>query len=181
MLKMCLSGVPLVLDLHQTHCATPPLAVVPRSGEHFDESLKLGVEVLVTGASTLYEGAMLTDWVDRNGGLGLTFETGEADSSDAEEFAFHLTRDGVFGIRPRAVRRAREFAVNHPVRAPFSGGEWVRPVGNGTAFCAGEVLWRSESDSWEAPEDGVLLLPHTGVNEGDVLAVLARDEGWYER
>ena len=123
---------------------------------------------------------MLTDWVDRNGNLGLTFETGEADHPEAFDFAFHLVRDAVLGLRSRPARRARKLAVVGPIRAPFSGGKWTRQVGNGSACSAGEVLWSGAEGEWSPQENGVLLLPHHGVDKGEVLAVMARDEGWYE-
>ena len=69
------------------------------------------------------------------------------------------------------------FDVDHLIRAPFTNGRWLKPVGNGTRVTRGEVLVRSDHEQLKSPGDGVLLLPHEGVKQGGVQAVFALDLG----
>ncbi len=170
-------GTPRVLlDIHQTHCDTPPLAVVKDTPAHLAFARALGLRTAVVDAARIYGTTMLADWVDAAGGLGVTLESGRADSSEAEVAAR--------AVVDRAMARdwdpgatIRVYAVRAVMRAPWSGFRFVRPLGNGSPVRAHELLAERDGQRLCAPADGVVLLPHEDVDEGDPAAVFAFDRG----
>jgi succinylglutamate desuccinylase len=170
-------GEPRVcLDVHQTHCDTPPLAVVRETPAHLAFARALGLGLAVVGAGRIYGQTMLADWVDARGGLGLTLESGRADSEEADRAAravvsrlIHRDWDAGSAIRVYAVRAV--------LRAPWSGFRFTRDLGNGSPVRSGEVLAERSGGLLRAPADGVVLLPHVDVAEGAPAAVFAEDRG----
>jgi hypothetical protein len=176
------------LDVHQTHCDTPPLAVVRDTPAHLAFARALGLGVAVVDAGRIYGQTMLADWVDARGGLGLTLESGRADSEEAD----HAARSVVARLVHRdwdAGPAIRVYAVRAVLRAPWSGFNFTRDLGNGSPVRAGEVLAERSGGALRAPADGVVLLPHADVAEGAPAAVFAEDRGqvavdhsaWQER
>ena len=90
-LKGAFAGVDRLLDIHQTACETPPLAVAPNTEPHREATRGLGLGVLVAAADRLYGGGMLSEWVDREGGLGLAVETGRKGTPEALNVARQVT------------------------------------------------------------------------------------------
>ncbi|MDP6942672.1 MAG: succinylglutamate desuccinylase/aspartoacylase family protein [Myxococcota bacterium] len=175
-LRGALGRPAVLLDIHQTHCDTPPLAVVRDTPAHLALARALGLETAVVDADRIYGSTMLADWVDAAGGLGLTIESGRADSDEAKEAALRVVR--------RAIRRdwdpgaqIQVYAVRSVLRAPWPGLRFHRDLGNGSPVRAGEVLATRDGETLCAPDDGVLLLPHEDVAQGDPAAVFAFDRG----
>ena len=170
-------GEPAVcLDVHQTHCDTPPLAVVRDTPAHLALARALGLRVAVVDAGRIYGATMLADWVDARGGLGLTLESGRADSEEAEVAAR--------AVVTRLIERdwdpgadIRVYAVRAVLRAPWSGFHFQRALGNGSPVRSGEVLAERSGEVLHAPADGVVFLPHTDVDQGAAAAVFAEDRG----
>ena len=165
-----------LLDIHQTHCDTPPLAVVKDTAAHLAFARALGLRTAVVDARRIYGDTMLADWVDAQGGLGVTLESGRADSRDAAHAAQAvvdraMTRDWDAGASIRV------YAVRAVLRAPWSGLRFLRDLGNGSPVRADEVLAERDGAVLRAPADGVVLLPHDDVAEGDAAAVFAEDRG----
>jgi len=177
LLRQMLGSVKRLLDIHQTHCDTPPLAVTRLDGAHLKLVAQLNLKTAVVGVDKIYRDSMLSDWVDERGGIGITIESGRADTEEAFQVGYEaalrmLRKDWA------AVGVVRVFDVDHLIRAPFTNGRWSRPVGNGTEVEKGEVLVQSGERQLKSPGKGVLLLPHEGVEEGGVQAVFALDRGW---
>ncbi|MGB0592313.1 MAG: succinylglutamate desuccinylase/aspartoacylase family protein [Myxococcota bacterium] len=182
-------GEPVVcLDVHQTHCETPPLAVVRNTPAHLAFARALGLHVAVVDAGRIYGATMLADWVDAQGGLGLTLESGRADSEEAEVAARSVVNRLVHrDWDPGATIRV--YAVRAVLRAPWADFNFTRELGNGSPVRANEVLAERSGAVLRAPADGVVLLPHADVAEGAPAAVFAEDRGqvavdhraWQER
>lgn len=175
-LKSFLEGTNVLLDVHQTHCETPPLAVIQDSPAHLAMARALGLSVAVVDAQKIYGPTMLADWVDARGGLGLTLESGRVGTAEAKEVAA--------GVMRRLVRREwdlgpsiRVYAVHSVMRAPFDGLNFMRSLGNGSPVSAGEVLAEKGELRLRAPGDGVVLLPQREVRQGAVAAIFAEDRG----
>jgi succinylglutamate desuccinylase len=175
-LKKWIQGTRVLVDLHQTHCPTPPLAVIHESPAHLSFAAALGLEVAVVGVEKIYAGTMLADFVDRSGGLGVTVETGEADTAEAFQAGMDVARALFYG-RDLAKPSLRVFDVDHVIRAPFSEAEFVRTLGNGSPVRAGEVLALKGDEKVFSPGNGVVLVPHEKVLKGAALAVFAHDRG----
>ena len=177
-LKEALRGVDRLLDIHQTSCETPPLAVGPDTGAHRLAARALGLEVLVTAAGALYGGGMLAEWVDREGGLGLTVETGRKGTTFALAMARDLALRFLFpdDTRPGSptVRVYRlELAVPAP-RAPLS---FRRELGNTTPVSEGEIIGASPDGPLVIPWTGAVFLPREEAAPGEPCLLLARDLG----
>ena len=166
----------VLLDLHQTHCDTPPLAVVRDTPAHLALARALGLGTAVVDARRIYGDTMLADWVDGQGGLGLTIESGRVGSRESVEAAKGvvdrlLSRDWDPGATIHV------YAVRAVLRAPWSGLRFKRALANGSPVARGEVLAERDGALLLAPADGVVLLPHDAVDEGAAAAIFAEDRG----
>ncbi len=166
----------LLIDIHQTHCPTPPLAVVADSPAHLALSRALGLDMAVVGATRIYGPSMLSDWADSLGGIGITVESGLAYSEEAYVAAHHVV-DRALKHRWDPGESIRVFDVQCAIQAPWEGLRFHRTLGNGSPVQAGEVLAERDGQVLKAPGDGVLLLPHEDRPVGTPTAVFALDRG----
>ena len=86
-LRRHLEEANFLADLHQTHHPIPPLAVLRDSPKHFDLAARAGVGMAVLGAERIYGDTLLADFVNRQGGVAITLETGQAGTTEACDVA----------------------------------------------------------------------------------------------
>jgi len=176
LLRQSLEEANLLLDIHQTHCPTPPLAVVPYTSEHLALVAAIGLSVAVVGTGDIYGDTMLSDWVSRRGGVGITIESGQADTPEALSAA----RDTAHGFLKMDKETSVEntvsvYQVEEVVPAPGNGLRYHRVLGNTDTVVSGEVLGMHEEGSFSAPRDAAVFLPREGVNKGAACLILARE------
>lgn len=176
-LVQALRGVVRLLDIHQTSCASPLLAVVPDDPRHVRAALALGVEVVVTGVSDIYGGTTLGEWIDRAGGLGLTIETGRKGTAAALEAARMVATRFIAGA-PAAGGRVKVYELSHTLASPGPGLRFVRELGNTSPVAQGEVLARWDGGELRADLDGAAFLPRPHATPGSPCVILAHDRGW---
>ena len=179
-LREALRGVELLVDLHQTTCTTPPVAVAPDSDSHLRFAAALGVQNLVTGMASLYGGTMLSEWVDAQGGIGLTVETGQKGSAEAEGAAYEIIRRFLTAgsSAPRTAGRIRVYRFAAPLPCPGPGLRFTRRLGNTSRIRQGEVLGTWDGGELCAAADGSVFLPREDAPEGAPCLLLTQDEGW---
>ena len=176
LLRHALQSTKVLVDIHQTHCDTPPLAVVKETPAHLAFARALGLRVAVVDAERIYGPSMMADWVDSEGGLGITLESGRSGTIEARHAAEALVdrlvrRDWEFGATIRV------YAVREILRAPWHDFTFARSYGNGSPVAAGEVLGEAHGETLRAPAEGVLLLPRARADKGAPAAVFAEDLG----
>jgi predicted deacylase len=175
-LREHLAEASLLMDIHQTHCPTPPLAVVPHTDQHLALVAALGLSVAVVGTGEIYGETMLSDWLTRRGGLGVTIESGQADTPEAllaarEAAGRFLTLDAKTPVSGKV----SVYEVEEVVPAPGNGLRYHRVLGNTDAIAAGEVLGVYEKGEFSAPRDATIFLPREGVPTGAACLILARE------
>jgi len=166
-IQRALTGVSVVLDIHQTHRAIEPCAVCPPTAAHLQLASRLGAVQAVTGAERLYGSKMLTDWVNAQGQMGLTLETGQSGDESA------------FLVAEKAVRRLlhpsedfqpaqplRVWRVLEPLLAPGPDYVFVRDFINGSLVREGELIATSGPKELRASADGAIFLPRLGQKSG---------------
>lgn len=179
-LRAELAAVRRLVDLHQTACPTPPLAVGPSDPDHLAFAAALGLEVVVAGVEEVYGGAMVSEWIDRRGGLGLAVETGAKGTPEALAVAREVARRLVSGARAEPGAKVRVYQVEEALPSPGPGLRFLRPLGNTSPVRAGEVLGISASGEVRVPRDGAVFLPRESALPGEPCLLLARDLGWVE-
>ena len=171
-IKKNLTGMEIVLDLHQTHLAIDPCAVCPDTPEHLHLARQLGAHQAVTGATTAFLGGMLIDWANRQGALALTLETGQVGDPRSRKAASAAVEALISGqSTPR-----RDFSIwklVEPLKAPGEDYRWSQDWQNGSRISPGTVVATSSSGTLCATVDGALFLPKLGVEPGDVCALQA--------
>ncbi|MCP4873636.1 MAG: hypothetical protein GY898_33535 [Proteobacteria bacterium] len=102
-LRKWLKPVDALLDLHQTVSPSPPLAVIRDTPDHLTEVSRMGLQMALVGSEAVYGGSMLTNLIDRSGGVGLLVETGVRGGKRTLEQA--RPRPSASSPRPRATAR----------------------------------------------------------------------------
>ena len=138
-LRSALGRPRLLLDVHQTHCDTPPLAVVKDTQAHLALACALGLDTAVVDAGRIYGDTMLADLADAGGGLGLTIESGRIGAPESLEAASSAVSRALLG-EWRGGASIRVYAVRSVLRSPWDGLRFLRALGNGSPVRAGEVL-----------------------------------------
>jgi predicted deacylase len=181
-LRAIVEGATRLLDLHQTHCETPPLAVVTNTPLHLEMVARLGLEIAVVGTDVVYGPCMIADLVNRHGGVGITVETGRADSSEALAVGREVARrfltlesNPLESLRPVWVLELVE-----AVECPGAGLRFRRELGNTSRLEAGEVWADWEGGELRAPRDVVVFLPREGAPPGRSCALFAEDRGLFQ-
>lgn len=176
-LKAALEGVERLVDLHQTACHSPALAVCPADPEHLSLAADVGVPIVVSGVEQVYGDGMLSYWVDRQGGVGLTIETGKKGTVKALETSWQIVERLVLNL-PSHVRRMRHYELVEAVVAPADDVKFTRILANTSPVHDGEILGYADGWPITAPADGALFLPRPGANEGEPCALFGIDRGW---
>lgn len=179
-LRGALEGVQRLLDLHQTSCETPPLAVGPATDAHVNETARLGLGILVSGVEAIYGGGMLSEWVDRRGGIGLAVETGRKGTQASLHVARDVAQRFLAGVPHEPTGPVRVYEIQEPLFAPAPGLRFVRALGNTTPVMAGEVLGTTDGSPLRAPGDGAIFLPREIQDTKRPCLLFARDLGFRE-
>jgi len=180
-LRGFVEGTSRLLDLHQTHCDTPPLAVIAYTREHLLLTSRLGLEFAVVGTDRVYGPCMLADLVNRRGGIGITVETGRADSEEALEVGRDIARRflTLSSLPLETLQPVRVLELEESVPCPGPGLRFLRPLGNTSRLEAGEVWAEWDGGELRAPRDVVVLLPHEDVDPGRPCILFAADRGLF--
>jgi succinylglutamate desuccinylase len=167
LLKKVLSGVDLVLDLHQTHRPIAPCAVCPASPEHLALAGQLGAVQAVTGTQALYGDRMLTDWVNAQGHLGLTLEAGQIGDALSYQTAKEAVRRLLLpeAMRPKPTSLKR-WKVIGTLPAPGSNYTFAKNWFNGSPVTKGQLIATSTEGDLFATTDGAIFLPWLGQRPG---------------
>ncbi len=180
-LRTLVEGAARLIDLHQTHCDTPPLAVVSDTPAHLQLVARLGLEIAVVGTDRVYGACMIADLINRLGGIGITVETGRAETPEA----FTNGRDVVqrfltLDSSPlESLKPVRVLELAEAVPCPGPGLRFRKALGNTSRLKAGEVWAEWEGGELVAPRDVVVLLPHDDVAPGRACALFATDRGLF--
>jgi predicted deacylase len=178
-LKEHLAHADLLLDLHQTSCSTPPVAVVHDSPEHLRVAAALGVTHAVVGIEAIYLGTMLSRWLDGQGGIGITVETGQKGTEEAAAAAGEVARRFLTsgGSSSATGGKIRRYRLEEALPTPGPNLVFERHLGNTTRIHAGELLGRYEGGELRAERNAVIFLPRAGAEPGSPCMLLATDEG----
>jgi len=176
-LQEALQRVGWLLDLHQTSCPTPPLAVGPATDQHLGQTARLGLEFLVTGVERVYGGGMVSEWIDRRGGVGLAVETGQKGTAASLEVARVVTRRFLTPSDEGMGKPVRIYEIVEAVCSPAPGLRFVRPLGNTSPVVAGEILGVTDGSPLRAPGDGAIFLPREVSDANRPCLLFARDMG----
>jgi len=178
-LKQHLCHADLLLDIHQTSCLTPPVAVVHDSPEHLRVAAALGLTHAVVGIDAIYSGTMLSRWLDAQGGIGITVETGQKHTEEAAAAAGEVARRFLTsGASSSATGgEIRRYRLEEALPTPGPDLVFDRPLGNTTCVRAGELLGRYEGGELIADRNAVVFLPRAGAEVGAPCMLLATDEG----
>jgi len=179
LLKEALGHADMLLDLHQTSCTTPPVAVVEDSPEHLRLAAALGIAHAVVGIETVYEGTMLSRWFDAHGGLGLTVETGQKGREEARAAAYEVVRRFLTAGASASAQggRIRRYRLRRVWLSPANGLRFTRALGNTARIEAGEIVGHTEAGPLSCDEDSAVFLPREGAAQGTPCMLLAADEG----
>lgn len=172
-------GVDVLLDLHQTHAPTPPLAVAADTPRHLDLAARLGLHVAVVGAGRVYGAAMLADAVDRAGGIGLTVETGQAGTAAALAEALRVV-DALLAGGVGGAAAVRVYEIVDVLPSPGVELRFTRPLTNGSTIRPGEIIGRSSAGPLVVPVGDALFLPRERAAAGAPCALLATDRGMHD-
>ncbi|MBD89729.1 MAG: hypothetical protein CL940_05300 [Deltaproteobacteria bacterium] len=169
----------VLLDLHQTACSTPPVAVIEDTQNHLRLAAGLGVAHAVVGIEAVYSGTMIARWMDARGGLGLTVETGQKGREEARAAAFEIVRRFLTAGSTAGARggRIRRYRLRAPWISPGSGVRFDRPLGNTSRIRAGERIGQTDEGPLTSDTDAVIFLPREGAPVGTPCMLLADDEG----
>jgi len=178
-LEAHLGDVDLLLDLHQTSCSTPPVAVIHDSPSHLRWASSLGVAHAVVDIERVFTGTTLGRWIDARGGVGLTVETGRKGEQEALDAAREIARRFLTagGNSSAARGRIRRYRLEEAWACPGPGLRFARPLGNTSRIRGGELLGHYDDGELRAPRDAVVFLPREGASVGSPCMLLATDEG----
>lgn len=178
-LKAALGHADVLLDLHQTSCTTPPVAVVEDSPAHLRLAAALGIAHAVVGIEAVYSGTMLSRWFDAQGGLGLTVETGQKGREEARAAAYEVVRRFLTAGAAASAQggRLRRYRLREAWLSPGADLRFSRALGNTARIQAGEVVGHTEAGPLSCDEDSTVFLPHEGALPGSPCMLLATDEG----
>jgi predicted deacylase len=174
-IRQALEGVEVVLDLHQTHLPIAPCAVCPATPAHLELAGQLGAVQAVTGTQGLYGDGMLGDWVNAQGHLGLTLESGQV----GQEAAYFIAKEAVRRLllapedRPKAPLQ-QVWEVHETLPAPGADYRFVKALSNGSRVQEGELLATSADGNLHATATGAIFLPRLGKNPGEPCCVQVR-------
>ena len=169
-----LGPVDVVIDIHQAKRPIPLIAVVENTPAHLSLAAQAGAEMAVIGADKIYGNTMLANWVNRKGGLGITLETGQANSSEALKHA-HRAVQRLLKPAPKApAKTPTTYEIECALVSPGSDLVFTRPLNNGTSVTAGETLGESSNGTVTAPGDGIVFLPREGEAQGNPCMLFAR-------
>ena len=179
LLKESLGHAEVLLDLHQTSCTTPPVAVIKDSPAHLRTAAALGIAHAVVGIETVYTGTMLSRWFDGQGGLGLTVETGQKGREEARAAAYELVRRFLTAGASASASggRIRRYRLRRAWLSPGADLQFSRALGNTARVQAGEIIGHTAAGPLTCDEDSTVFLPREGVDPGRPCMLLATDEG----
>ena len=172
LIREVLAPVRRLVDLHQTMQPIPPLAVIPDSPLHLEHAARLGVEAVVVGAHRIYGETLLAGLIDRQGGVGLTVETGQSGQPEALEVARRVAARFLGAQTPSVPLPTYE--ILRAIPSPAPGLRFLRPLRNGSEVRPGEILGTSEAGDFQLDEGGFVFLPREGAAPGEPCLLLAR-------
>ena len=172
-----LRGVEHVLDLHETSCDSGPLAVCDASAPHLAAVARLGLETIVADAPRVLGPGMLSAWVDRIGGCGITVEVGRNGTAEAEGWAHQLVGRWLEDAQAARTPAIRVWHLTEVIVAREDNTRLIRKLGNASRVRMGEVLARGPSTMIPSPGDGGVFLPKSPVDQGQPVALFAIDGG----
>jgi len=173
-LRDLLGPVDVVIDIHEAKRPIPLLAVVKNTPAHLALAAQAGAEMAVIGADKIYGNTMLANWVNRKGGLGITLETGQADTPEALRHGHHAVKR-LLNPNPKAPANSpTTYEIECALASPGSDLVFTRPLENGTTVTAGETLGESSNGTVTAPGDGIIFLPREGEPQGKPCMLFAR-------
>ena len=177
-IQHALKDVGHVLDLHETSCDSEPLAVCDASAPHLAAVARLGLNTIVADAPRVLGPGMLSAWVDRHGGCGVTVEVGRNGTSEAEEWAHRLVERWLLDDSvTKPWGEIRVWHLTEVIVAREDKTRLIRTLGNASRVQIGEVLARGPNTMIPAPGDGGVFLPKSPVDKGQPIALFAIDGG----
>jgi len=171
LLRALLKDVDRLLDIHTTQHPIQPLAVCRDSPAHLAALAGLGLRHAVVGADRIYGRTMLADWVDGQGGVGLTVEAGQSGTPEASAMARSISAS-FFASTP-AGDAPQVFEIQAPLPSPGAGLRFVRNLANGDGIKAGEILGHSAAGELLSPQDATIFLPREEAEPGTPCMLLA--------
>jgi succinylglutamate desuccinylase len=178
-LKSALSETDILIDLHQTTCPSPPVAVIPPHREHKTLAALLGIKIGVFGAEDTYDSSMITDWFNERGGVGVTIETGKIGTPEARECAravLHNYLSETWSLTAND-HTIRLYQIREAMRAPGDRLAWTRHLGNTSPVHAGETIATTLEGSLVVLKDSATFLPQNAPKKGETCVLLADDLG----
>ena len=124
------------------------------------------------GAHRIYGETLLAGLIDRQGGVGLTVETGQSGRPEALEVARRVA-SRFLGPQTETVPLPT-YEILRAIPSPAPGLRFLRPLQNGSEVSAGEILGLSEAGEFQLDEGGFVFLPREGAAPGEPCLLLAR-------
>jgi len=178
-IKAVLQSAKVLIDIHQTSCPSPSVAVIPHSKEHRTLAHVVGVEIGVLGAQDTYGPKMISDWFNNEGGVGITIETGQigdeaALSSARRVLSRFLGTDWHLGPNTGSIHL---YQIREGLQCPGGTFRWSVALGNTSTIKGGEIIATSDAGPLIAPSDSATFLPQRSPSVGETCVLLADDLG----
>jgi len=173
-----------LLDIHSTINPSVPFVYCEPDAEHMALATLMGVEYIVSPSPDFRPADLVTsadNFVDRHGGLGITFESGWHKNELAVEDV--LLRTKIFLQKTGAC----DFGLSEPDNPPESKRltifNHVVPQSNSFAFArafgsfdmvkAGDLIGNDGDKEVRAEEDSFIIFPKTAIEQGKIACYLA--------
>jgi len=111
-LREHLIGCDFVIDIHATYDETPAFAISTIDNAAYEKIAAMtGLENYVVMTNKLANGKALIDFVNQNGGKGISFEAGKADEPKTSENAMNTVMNFLNGIKEEAFSKQDSILV----------------------------------------------------------------------
>ncbi|MCX6734214.1 MAG: succinylglutamate desuccinylase/aspartoacylase family protein [Candidatus Peregrinibacteria bacterium] len=191
-----------LLDIHSTISPSVPFVYCEPDAEHMSLATLMGVEYIVSpprdnspSKETLARAAeppspdfrpvdlisSADNFVDRHGGLGITFESGWHKNELAVEdvlmrIKLFLQRTGAcdFGLpEPENVQESKRLTIYNHVVPQSNSFTFARAFSSFDIVKAGELIGNDDNKEVRAEEDSFIIFPKTTIEQGKIACYLA--------
>ncbi len=174
-----------LLDIHSTINPSVPFVYCEPNPEHIALATLMGVEYIVSAAAEFRPEDLVTsadNFVDRHGGLGITFESGWQKEELAVDDVllrtkFFLQKTGVhdFGLsEPENQHASKRLTIYNHIVPQSESFAFSRPFGSFNTVKAGEIIGNDGDLEVRAEEDSFIIFPKKTIQQGKVACYLAR-------
>lgn len=173
-----------LLDIHSTIKQSVPFVYCEPDAAHIALATLMGVEYIVSPPPDFRPADLVTsadNFVDRHGGLGITFESGWHKSELAVEDVLmrtklFLQRTGAcdFGLpEPENVQESKRLTIYNHVVPQSNSFIFARDFKSFDMVKAGELIGNDGDKEVRAEEDSFIIFPKTTIEQGKIACYLA--------